>query len=133
MAKKKPAKKKASAKKPRKPSATHAQLRGVLASVGESARSAGAAAESVAREVVGRKPVTFICSNAACIVGITSGPLNLVFSGSGAALFPVGTSPLFFRIKGPKAPVTVSVQGGTLAPPIAGTPAFGGFTTLTVA
>jgi hypothetical protein len=94
-------------------------------------RAARAAASATAAAAL--KVVTFTCSNPACLVGITSGPLNFAFQGSGAAAFPVGNSPISFRVRGPARPVTLTAQGGTLNPPIAGTPSFGGFTTLTVA
>lgn len=105
---------------------TPAKFRRAMAAVVQQAGGAGMAAAQAL------KVVTFTCSNAGCLVGITSGPLNLVFSGSGAAMFPVGNSPLFYRVQGPKTPVTVAVTGGTLSSPIAGLPAFGGMTTLTV-
>ena len=92
------------------------------------ARGAGAARAAAAAT----KIVTFTCSNPACLVGITSGTLNFAFVGSGAASFPVGNSPIFYRVQGPAKPVTITTQGGTLNPPIVGTPSFGGFTTVTV-
>lgn len=105
-----------------------ARLRAALRSVTRRAATAGRLSKATAAA----KPVTFICSNPACLVGITSGPVNIVFSGSGGAMFPVGTSPLFYRVQGPKKSCTVTAQGGTLGAPIQGTPAFGGMTTLTV-
>lgn len=94
--------------------------------------SARATADGPAAAAVTRKLVTFTCSNANCVVGITSGTLNFAFTGSGAAEFPVGQSDIFFRIRGSRQPVTLTTQGGTLTPPVTGTPTFSGFTTLTV-
>jgi len=122
---KKPAKKMPTKKGANRP--TPAALRGVLIATTKQAGAGGAAAAAA-----GLKPVTFTCSNAGCLVGISSGSLNLVFSGSGAAMFPVGASTIFYRIQGPKTAVTLTTTGGTLSAPIAGTPPFGGMRTLTV-
>ena len=97
------------------------------------ASSEASAGNLEAAEAVTLKVVTFTCSNPNCVVGITSGSLNFAFTGSGAASFPVGQSDIFFRIKGASQPVTLTTQGGTLSPPVAGKPTFSGLTTLTVA
>ena len=122
------AKKKARTTKTKaKPASLRAVLAGAMRNRSETAlETTGAAAPATS------KTITFSCSNPNCLVGITSGPLNFAFSGSAAASFPVGDSPIFFRIQGPGTPVTLTTQGGTLTPAVAGTPAFGGFTTLTV-
>lgn len=110
---------------------TTAGLRAVLRATMRS-RAAASPAAAAPGAAAAPKLVTFTCSSPACLVGMTSGPLNFAFSGSGAASFPIGNSPIFFRVQGPRAPVTITAQGGTLNPPIAGTPSFGGMTTLTV-
>ena len=115
---------------------TPAQLRGAMAALLKRAAApsspAGAALRARVATAAAGKTVTFACSNLACLVGITSGSLNLVFHGSGAAQFPSGPSTIFFRVQGPKNPATVAVTGGTLNAPISGTPAFGGMRILTV-
>jgi hypothetical protein len=78
------------------------------------------------------KPVVFNCSNPNCIVGITSGTLNIVFVGTGGATMPTGSFPIFWRVQGTGA-FTVTVQsGGTLSSPIASTAPDAGVRTLTV-
>jgi hypothetical protein len=106
---------------------------GALRAVLKSTMRRTALESTIAFEAAGESQVvTFACSNPACLVGITSGRLNFAFSGSGAASFPIGRSAVTFRVQGPRRTVTVSAAGGTLDPPIAGVPPFGGFTTLTV-
>lgn len=65
------------------------------------------------------KPVSFTCSNFGCLVAITSGDIHFVFSGTGGANFPVGTSPIFYGVQGPPNDgFAITVQGGTLDFPI---------------
>lgn len=64
------------------------------------------------------KPVTFSCSNPNCIVGIASGASTIAFTGTGGMLFPVGVSPIFWRVQG-TGTFTITTAGGSLDAPIA--------------
>lgn len=61
-----------------------------------------------------QKAVTFTCSNAQCLVGITVGSVNVVFTGSGGSLFPVGSGVAHWRVKG-AGKFSITASGATLS------------------
>lgn len=110
----------------RRPRVSSASLMHLLNEPGDEAFDAALVASKV-------KSVVFTCSNPACLVRITTDAFNVGFAGSAALSFPVGRTRLSFLILGPRRSVTLTTQGATLNPPVAGTPKFGGMTFLTVA
>jgi hypothetical protein len=78
------------------------------------------------------RPVIFKCTNAGCLVGVTAGTLNIVFSGTGGASMPVGSYPIFWRVQGSGAFMLTVEEGGTLSSPVESTAPDAGTRTLTV-
>ena len=112
------------APKPLSPKQMHANVTSLLAGKALT----GKAAEAFAVEAISAaaptavKAITFTCSNPGCLVAITSGLIHFVFSASGGANFPVGTSTVFHGVQGPpNQPFAITIQGGTLDFPINGT------------
>lgn len=97
------------------------EMRAAGEGAGPAARGVGgalAAAEppgAVLAAVPAQKAVTFTCSNAQCLVGITVGSVNVVFTGTGGSLFPVGTAVAHWRVKG-TGKFSVTATGATLGP-----------------
>lgn len=91
--------------------------------VAKSTRAHSVAALSAAKalaKVAANAIVTFTCSHAGCVVGITCAGVNFAFTGTGATQLPSGTHSLFYRVNGPaNAPFTLQAGGATM-PTISG-------------
>lgn len=82
---------------------------------GEAAgRSRAGGAAALAAIAADKKAVTFSCSNPQCLVGITVGSINIVFTGTGGSLFPAGSFVAHWRVKGSGA-FTITSAGATLS------------------
>lgn len=107
------------------PEQVHAKVASLLsgkALTGEAAEAfvADAFKTAASPAVTAGKPVSFTCDNFGCLVGITSGNIHFVFSGTGGANFPVGVSRIFYAVQGPpNQAFSIAVQGSTLDFPIA--------------
>lgn len=111
------------AKKALGPREVHAKVSSLLSNRALRGRAAEAfAAEAftaLPAATAAVKAVTFSCNNIGCLVRITSGGINFVFSGTGGHNFPVGASQIIYAVQGPPNQLfAITAQGGTLDSPI---------------